>query len=355
MAYPVYPLINQTEFLGDTTPPDESTDPVSFWGRQPPSQINVIIIGSGGGSIGGGGGGGGVVILNNLTTGFFPTLGARSLANKTTFRVTGRNKPAGNTVSNGFETVFTTYNSDGSTKNEYTAIGGGYGNSSTDQDVSRPGNAGGSGGGAGGSPPNRNRANGGAGTGTQGKAGGAGFFEVAYINPRLYYIYGTGGGGGYSQAGTAGNNSFITLTGGNGGNGLSLAPYLSSVLQNALTDGTSLPGSGYSNYSSIWAASGAGGFTSTYGVFAAGTPGIGAGKSIEGQHTATGFGGGAAVTGSGLLGEAGGGLAIMSYAGGPYTYSGYIHYDGTRTYHMFLGPPDSVNQRGAYANWTSQM
>ena len=336
--------------------PSNESNPTVFWGRQPPSQINVILIASGGGSVGGGGGGGGVVILNNLTTDFFPTLGTSSPVNKTTFRVYGRNQPASNGVSNGFDTVFTTYNSDGSTKNEYTAIGGGFGNQSVGVATQQPGGSGGSGGGAGGvvNAGGNPQSTGGAGTGTQGKAGGNGFFAQTYVNPYLYTIFGSGGGGGYSAVGTAGSNSSLTLYGGNGGNGLSLAPYLSSAFQTFFTDG-SLAANGYSNYSSIVAASGAGGFTIRSGGFVAGTPGTGAGKSINGQHTATGFGCGAACTESTLLGEAGGGLAIMSYAGSPYANIGYRQYDGTRTYHVFFGPPDSINQRGTYYTFTCQM
>ena len=356
MPYPVHPLLGGSEFAGDGGPLEVlPEDPVTYWGRFPPSNINVLLVGAGGGSVGGGGGGGGVVILNNLATNFFPTVGVRSPANKMNFVVYGRTQPSANTVTNGFDTVFTTYNSDGSEKNVYTAKGGGFGNSSTDKNENRNGGDGGCGGGAGGSPPNRFRSPGG--TGSQGKNGGGGYWSVAFVSPLLYYIYGTGGGGGYSEAGTAGNSSFITLTGGNGGDGISLAPYLSSVSQAAFTDGTSLANVGWSGYNSLWVGSGGGGFTSTYNVFAAGQPGKGGGKSISGQHHATGFGCGAACTKDAELGNAGGGLVIMSYAGGPYALTNFMQVDAAtnRTYHIFLGPNDAINQRGSYFNWTVQM
>jgi hypothetical protein len=356
MPYPVYPLLGGGEFSGDGgTPELLPEDPVTYWGRFPPANINVILVGSGGGSVGGGGGGGGVVILNNLATDFFATVGVRSPANKMSFVVHGRNEPGTNSASSGFSTVFTTYNSNGTEKNVYTAIGGGFGNSNSDRNENRNGGDGGSGGGAGGSPPNESRSPGG--IGSQGRNGGRGYWSFAGVSGRLYYIFGAGGGGGYSEAGTAGDSNFLRLTGGNGGDGISLAPYISSSIQSAFTDGTSLANIGWSGYNSLWVGSGGGGFTSTYNVFAAGEPGKGGGKSILGQHNATGFGCGAACTNDAKLGKAGGGLAIISYAGLPYAVTAYGSYDEAtnRTYHIFLGPNDAVNRQGGYFNWTVQM
>lgn len=348
MAWPVFNLGGE---------PSPIYDKPAFFGRNPPTVVNVLAVATGGEGNLGGGGGGGVLIRDNEPTNFIPWYGTPNPINKWTFSVGARANGSGSTSIIGMDTLWKKYNSDGSVASTTTIYQGGYGGSG-----GAGGNGGsGGGGGAGGSGNNGSGfGGGGSALSGQGNNGGRGQ-RCCPCNVRCscggreecLMCYDTGGGGGgYSSGGGIGgiNSGYCAgVYAGAGGTGLNMSSYLSPYLQTTLSMGNSiLSSAGYSNYSSLWVGSGGGGSgrreaCCTVGrvvTQAAGGPGAGTGySSPEATGWGCGSGGGQIQN---VFGRSGGGIVVVSYSGKPATNSGSIvdyNSSADRTYHVFLGPP----------------
>jgi len=365
MAWPVF-------HLGGA--PDFTNDKPNYFGRPPPSQINLLVVATGGEGCVGGGGGGGVIIRNNYTTGFTPWSGPPNPKNKYVFTLGSRANASGNNRVIDMHTYWKTYNQDGTAASTTTIYMGGEGGC----DCQSGTGDGGSGGGGGGDSCFSGAGPSLAGQGNRGGDPVGGKITCSYYLRICIMGYAQGGGGGgYSSAGGTASTSGICCTcynqgnvyyprgvPGTGGTGLNLAPYLSSYLQTIISGGNSvLANAGYTGYNTLWASSGGGACGAVANLCpgiccdvvrgskssSGGGPGAGSGDNPSATGFGCGSGGGAYY---GVSGPTGASLVIASYQGKPATLVSEIsqggyglnHYDTStdKTYHVLLGPPDST-------------